>query len=99
MKRYLATGRWHVCKSLRWWRWEQERWTRQKERQGPASMERAVPDAPIDRWNHLMDLSRYIANELPPPEEREVPRMTQLEEHWARAKGRDTDGRRWKDDV
>lgn len=84
VKRLLSMGRIHVCKSLRWWRWEQERWTRQKERQGPASMERAVPDAPIDRYNHLMDLTRYMANECPPPMEPERPEPTALERHWRR---------------
>jgi hypothetical protein len=87
VKRYLQQRRLHVCKQLRWWRWEQERWTRQKERQGPAAMERAVPDAPIDRYNHLMDLTRYMCNELPLPEDIPLPEPTMLERHWQRLPG------------
>lgn len=84
VKRYLSADMLVVCKSLRWWQWEQERWTRQKERQGPAAMERAEPDRPIDRYNHLMDCTRYLVNELPDPLPVESPRPTLLERHWAR---------------
>lgn len=84
VKRFLALRRLHVCKSLRWWQWEQERWTREKEREGPAAQERAVPDKPIDRYNHLMDVTRYLCNQLPDPLEGSSPRTRDpYAEYWA----------------
>lgn len=55
VKRYLAADKLKVCRGLKWWQWEQERWTRQRERTGPLATERAVPEKPIDRYNHLQD--------------------------------------------
>lgn len=55
VKRFLAADRLFVCRSLKMWLWEQERWVRQRERTGALATEKPVPDAPIDRNNHLMD--------------------------------------------
>lgn len=55
VKRYLQEDKLKICRGLRWWQWEQERWTRQKERGGPMSGERPIPDEPIKRYDHLMD--------------------------------------------
>lgn len=68
VKRYLQYDMLLVCRGLAKWRWEQERWTRQRDRGGPAALERAVPDRPIKRYDHLMDTTRYLCNELPDPE-------------------------------
>lgn len=67
VQRYLAYGKLFVCRDLKWWQWEQERWTRQRDRESALSQERAVPDKPIDRYDHLMDATRYLVNELPDP--------------------------------
>lgn len=86
VKRYLQADLLKVARGLRWWQWEQERWTRQKERQGMAAMERPVPDAPIQRNNHLMAVTRYLCNELPDPVPVEEPWYppNSVEAHWAR---------------
>lgn len=67
-KRYFANDRMLVCRGLEFWRWEQERWTRQREREGIAAREKPLPEEPVDRDNHLMDLTRYLCNELPEAE-------------------------------
>lgn len=83
VKRYLAADMLKVFASLRWWRWEQERWTRQREREGVAAGERAVPDKPVDRNNHMMDPTRYLCNELPDPLPRpEEGVYSAAAEHW-----------------
>jgi hypothetical protein len=83
VKRYLQADLLRVFPSLTWWRWEQERWTRQRERDGAAARERAVPDRPIDRHNHLMDPTRYLCNELPDPQPQPEPQpFSAAAEHW-----------------
>jgi len=83
VKRYLQCRKLLVCRGLTWWQWECERWTRKREREGPAAMETAIPDAPITRNDHLMDCTRYLVNELPDP----LPAPTDqaysaVAEHW-----------------
>jgi len=83
VKRYLQYDMLTVCQGLAKWRWEQERWVRQQDRGGPAASERAVPERPVSRNDHLMDCTRYLCNELPEPEappedQRRDPRA----EHW-----------------
>lgn len=102
LKRYLGANRWKVCRGCRWWQWEAERWTREKERRGPAAVERPVPDKPIDRHNHLMACSRYLANLLPepipapePPRPRTPERI--VEQHLERILKRRQRGRRRRD--
>lgn len=83
VKRYLQADLLRVFPSLTWWRWEQERWTRQRERDSAAARERAVPDRPIDRYNHLMDPTRYLCNELPDPLAQPEPQpFSAITEHW-----------------
>jgi phage terminase large subunit-like protein len=87
VQRYLAADMLFVCRDLKWWQWEQERWTRQRDREGALAQERAVPDKPIDRFNHLMDTTRYLINELPDP--LPVPASDVYDpyaEHWKRAR-------------
>lgn len=84
VNRYLAADMLFVCKGLYWWRWEQERWTRQKEREGALAAERPVPEQPIKRFDHLMDCTRYLVNTLPDPIPDEAPPPTALEAHWSR---------------
>lgn len=85
VKRYLANDFLFVCRGLRWWQWEQERWTRQKEREGPTATERPVPDAPIKRYDHLLDCTRYLINELPDPFPIEPDTRRDIyQEHWKR---------------
>lgn len=67
VKRFLAADLIRVFASCKSWLWEQERWIRQRPREGGLANERAVPDKPIDRDNHLMDPTRYLCNELPDP--------------------------------
>lgn len=83
VKRYLQADMLFVCRGLKWWQWEQERWTRQKERTGSLANERAVPDEPIDRFNHLMDCTRYLVNELPDPLALPPPPLSMLDRHHA----------------
>jgi phage terminase large subunit-like protein len=55
VKRYLAVGKMAVCRSLRNWLWEQERWTWKREREGPVASENPQPDAPKETDDHMMD--------------------------------------------
>jgi phage terminase large subunit-like protein len=89
VKRYLQCRQLYVCKGLRWWQWECERWTYQKARNGPTAMEKPIPDAPIKRNDHLLDPTRYLCNELPDP----VPAAESTiydpyAEHWAKVRER-----------
>ena len=67
VQRYLSCDQLLVGRDLKWWQWEQERWTRQRDREGAFAQERSIPDLPIERYDHLMDCTRYLINELPDP--------------------------------
>jgi hypothetical protein len=69
VNRYLAADRVRVMDHLVNWRHEQSRWVRQAERTGRYAHEQAIPEAPIKRWRHLMDDTRYLFNLLPPEPE------------------------------
>lgn len=84
VKRYLATDMLRICSGMHWWQWEQARWVRMVERSGRYAQESAIPEAPIKRYRHLMDTSRYLANLLPDPEPLEPLAPTALERHWER---------------
>lgn len=67
VKRFLSADMLRVCSNLKSWRWEAERWIYKRQRDGLAAQELPAPEAPVDRDNHLMDCTRYLANERPDP--------------------------------
>lgn len=82
VNRYFASDMLFVCRSLKWWLWEQERWTRQREREGGLATERAIPEMPIQRYDHAMDCTRYRINELPEPTPDAPPRNLIEDQSW-----------------
>jgi hypothetical protein len=64
LKRALAKHQIRVADTLRWWKWEAERWVYEREGEGARASERPTPEAPAKKFNHLMDCSRYLLNEL-----------------------------------
>jgi phage terminase large subunit-like protein len=84
VKRFLVSDQLRIGEHLRWLRWEAERWTYQRQRQGLAAAEQATPEGPVDRDNHLMDCLRYLCNEEPDPLPQEPVwhRPGSAERHW-----------------
>lgn len=82
VNRYLKANMLRVCKRMRWWMWEQERWVRQRPREGGLATERAIPEAPIQRYDHLLDCTRYLCNELPEPLMDAPPRNLLEDQSW-----------------
>ncbi len=89
VNRYFDTGMSFVCEGLSSWQWEQERWVRKAPRRGLAGEEKREPDAPIDKFNHLMDCDRYLHNELPDPLPIEAAPLDIYGQHWQRLRDLD----------
>jgi len=84
VKRYLQADRVRVCKRLKHWRWEQERWTMVQDRDTPAAREREVPERPKKRDDHLMACTRYLFNLLPDALPEPAPRRERTPETFVR---------------
>ena len=54
VKRFLAMGKLFVYRHLKWWQWEAEKWTYERQAQGIRAREKPVPERPVDRDDHLM---------------------------------------------
>lgn len=64
VNRLLETHRLKVADSLQSWIYESDRWTRKAPRTGIRGQETADPDTPIKKFDHLMDCTRYLCNEI-----------------------------------
>ena len=94
VKRYLAADMLRIFDHCVSWRWEAERWTRQKERQGVVAQELPTPERPIRKNDHLMASVRYLCNELPEPVKQEVAPKTPDQAFWERIRARQKDAER-----
>lgn len=82
VNRYFDCDLLRVCENLTNWQWEQQRWVWQEPGTGQSQQNRRDPDKPIDRYNHLCDCLRYLANLLPSPEPIDPPHRNVYQQHW-----------------